>query len=171
MVGLNADAEEQREEAERLRSALRSNTSLLESSIQQFRQERQMQDATIAQHQLLIRRLQNRRVKQDGVVDAVLALASLWCVNTTLFEAPVRLALSIIPRRKARVWLRQFSKLSAFLYVATYLRGKAIDFGVHSNVGSFVPYVRHAQQPAPMILSCPVCGRGGDHDAVLIGLE
>lgn len=130
------------EKAERLQTALGDNTSLLNKSLCEFRENKATYDLAIENQLRLIRSLRSGRVRQDAIVDGFLGLLSAGFVNSTLFELPVGLLLMLIPRPRIKSWLRQFIKFTTWVLMMRELRKRAVMIGWHNSVGSVIPYMK-----------------------------
>lgn len=147
---LRIEATVQKDATSRLRRALHENTQLLRDSIARYQEDKHAQDALIARQQLVLEKLQQRRVSRDLVVDGVLLLACLAAVNVSLVDVPIRLVLRLLdsslsfalPARRQRLqaFVRQLLKL--LLLVQMYIRSRrlAVSVGLHTSMGDASSY-------------------------------
>eukprot|EP00040_Diaphanoeca_grandis_P027332 m.155368 g.155368 ORF g.155368 m.155368 type:complete len:399 (+) comp30934_c0_seq1:80-1276(+) len=135
-------------ETSHLKMALKSNTDLLNRSMQEYQQDKKSFDLKITAHMNELRLLRSGRLKQDAVVDTVLGVLS-WClVNTTLIDAPLRLTLVLMPRHKLKKWIFQCMKASTWVLILKNLRQRAQQMGWHNSVGATIPYVTELARAA-----------------------
>lgn len=142
-----------REQTTQLRQSLQANTSLLHASLDRYRIDKMAQDAQLAEQARLLAALQTRQIRKDGLVDSLVGAISMWLVNMTLVDAPLRAVLMFVPRRRLRTWCRQAAKLLLLVTVFKTIRHRAIEAGLHGGIGALAPYLREllALLPRPSL--------------------
>jgi hypothetical protein len=156
-----------REESSRLRQQLHEHSELLDVTRQQYEADKAAHQRELERQCALIARLHTRKVRQDAVVDAVLAALAFTAVNTTLIDGPIQLVLMLVPRRRLREWLRQALKGVTGVALVRYMRVWAQAVGWHQSIGSVVPYARELfAATKELVCAAPAFVGGGKRDAV-----
>ncbi len=118
--------------------------------ILKYHVDKQRAEAELSRQNALLEALHSRRIKYDGVVDIALAAISYWVANSALvcsqcvhaiykqIGAPLDVVLSLVPRKRLVVWLRQLVRATIVLLLTTMMRKRAIAIGLHSKSVHFV---------------------------------
>jgi len=86
------------------------------------------------------------KMNQDLLVDGSLLVAAYWLVNMALVDVPLTWLSAAASGRSTprRRWTRQLAKLAIMTAIFLTAREQAKSYGLHSNVGTLVPYLQYA---------------------------
>jgi hypothetical protein len=100
------------------------------------------QQSILSKQQQVVNSLISSKIRKDFFIDMGLLAGSLFVVNSFIVNLPLTLILSIVPKEELRKWLRLILKLLVLTRIMAYLRAIVVNYGLHSRVGSPLPYLR-----------------------------
>ncbi|KAI8823441.1 uncharacterized protein EV422DRAFT_355320 [Fimicolochytrium jonesii] len=100
---LTVEADVQRQTVGRLKCALDSTRSLLESTIVEYRHEMGRQQEVLRKQSSAIGQLYKSRFNQDFILDSGIFLLCIWISNTTLVQMPLKAGVEVL-LQQLRFW-------------------------------------------------------------------
>jgi hypothetical protein len=156
VVDLNTEVLVQKKTSERFKSGLEATKNLLETSISEYRAELSRQNDLLRRQQKTVSDLFKSRFNQDLILDSSIFGISLYAVNSILVDYPIQLILWLVQNgvyrsrssksQKRTEFIRQLLKMIVLVCAFKELRGLAVFYGLHNQVGGISKYLFYTVQ-------------------------
>jgi hypothetical protein len=98
-------------------------------------------EGTMTWHKDLLKKFEDKALKEDLALDTLISVLSLVVVNTSFVNFPVQLVSSLVTNSKHRNLVHHLTKFLIFLSILISCRNFMIQKGFHGHVGGIVNYV------------------------------
>jgi len=95
---------------------------------------------TMSFHQKIIKKLEDRALKEDLALDCLLFLSSLFFVNTNFISLPIRIIARFGGNEKKYI-IQSITKILVMTSIIFFSRNYAIKMGIMGKVGFFTTYI------------------------------